>query len=118
MTTSVKLRIRQRGNGKGSVNSSAQIDKLINMLESHSGKRSIARLRKTTKGLLITVNNTEEITKLNGYIKQGNNTLDLDQGTKIEASLSLVVRGLVSKKVMTSLGNADITRSKRPKILS
>lgn len=92
----VRFRIVQASSDEGYVGS-ALTYRFVDMLESHLDKRSICQLRKTTDGILISVNNTEGNTKLIEKIKQGNKIMGLDPGIKIEAGFPLVVRRWVIK---------------------
>lgn len=55
----IRINISQISGEEGSIRYIAS-DRLIDMLERHLGRRSIAQLRKTPKELLITVNRTHE----------------------------------------------------------
>lgn len=96
---SVKLRIWRTSSSEGSIRSSTTY-RLIDLLESHLGKRSIAQLWKTTEGLLITVSNTEGAPNRQRVSNKA--TLDHDQCIQIKASFPVVVRRWVIKKAMTA----------------
>lgn len=69
----VRMWIRQISGEEGAIRSTPSY-RLIDILERHMGRRSTAHLRKSSKELIITVNNTNKNYKRIEEIKQGKYT--------------------------------------------